>query len=99
MVASGRHWAPKYPDWATEAEIDAIHSHDYRTREQLAGRDVHRAGDDLVLEQLDGAARGQAAVGAQRGIRGEPGDARDGLRQVCVERLLDDRYTIEGHAR
>ena len=40
VVASGRHWAPKYPDWATEAEIDAIHSHDYRVPEPFAGKRV-----------------------------------------------------------
>lgn len=40
IVASGRHWAPRYPDWAATSEVAGIHSHDYRVPEPFAGKRV-----------------------------------------------------------
>lgn len=71
VVASGRHWAPKYPDWATEAEIDAIHSHDYRVPEPFAGKRVlvvgaGQSGAEIAVE-LSSVAE-HVAMSVRRGV-------------------------------
>ncbi|TPG17017.1 flavin-containing monooxygenase [Pedococcus bigeumensis] len=42
LVANGHHWDPRWPDPAYPGAFDGeqIHAHDYRSSEQLAGRDV-----------------------------------------------------------
>lgn len=42
LVANGHHWDPRWPDPAYPGTFDGeqIHAHDYRSAEELAGRDV-----------------------------------------------------------
>ena len=42
LVANGHHWDPRWPEPAYPGTFDGeqLHAHDYRSREQLAGRDV-----------------------------------------------------------
>ncbi len=42
LVANGHHWDPRWPEPAYPGTFDGeqIHAHDYRSREQLAERDV-----------------------------------------------------------
>ncbi len=42
LVANGHHWDPRWPEPAYPGEFDGeqIHAHDYRSGEQLEGRDV-----------------------------------------------------------
>ncbi|HSU03788.1 MAG TPA: NAD(P)-binding domain-containing protein [Nocardioides sp.] len=42
LVANGHHWDARWPEPAYPGDFagEQIHSHDYRSREQLAGRDV-----------------------------------------------------------
>jgi dimethylaniline monooxygenase (N-oxide forming) len=42
LVANGHHWDPRWPEPAYPGTFDGeqIHAHDYRTGDQLAGRDV-----------------------------------------------------------
>jgi cation diffusion facilitator CzcD-associated flavoprotein CzcO len=40
VVASGRHWAPRYPDWAAASELSAMHAHDYRVPHPFVGQRV-----------------------------------------------------------
>ncbi|GAA5123772.1 hypothetical protein GCM10023339_44260 [Alloalcanivorax gelatiniphagus] len=42
LVANGHHWDPRWPEPAYPGTFDGeqVHAHDYRSREQLAGRDV-----------------------------------------------------------
>ena len=42
LVANGHHWDPRWPDPAYPGTFDGeqIHSHDYRSGDQLRGRDV-----------------------------------------------------------
>ncbi len=42
LVANGHHWDPRWPDPAYPGTFDGeqVHSHDYRSADQLEGRDV-----------------------------------------------------------
>ena len=42
LVANGHHWDPRWPEPAYPGDFDGeqIHAHDYRSRDQLEGRDV-----------------------------------------------------------
>ena len=42
LVANGHHWDPRWPEPAYPGTFagEQIHSHDYRSGDQLAGRDV-----------------------------------------------------------
>ena len=42
LVANGHHWDARWPEPAYPGtfEGEQIHAHDYRSRDQLAGRDV-----------------------------------------------------------
>lgn len=42
LIANGHHWDPRWPEPGYPGDFagEQIHSHDYRSREQLAGRDV-----------------------------------------------------------
>ncbi len=42
LVANGHHWDPRWPEPAYPGQFDGeqIHAHDYRTGDQLEGRDV-----------------------------------------------------------
>lgn len=40
LVANGHHWDPRLPDWPGDFDGQILHSHDYRTPDVLADRDV-----------------------------------------------------------
>jgi hypothetical protein len=66
---------------------------------QLARRHVQLAREDLILEQLDRLAGGQAAT-CPEGVLASDGRARgDGARKVRVEGGFDDGDAIPGHGR
>ena len=66
---------------------------------QLASGDIERARGDLVLEQLNRLAGGEAAPLMQGGIGGQALGRVRGSGEVVVERALDDGDTVEGHAQ
>ena len=66
---------------------------------QLAAGDVDRTRGDLVLEQLDRPAGGQAAALADGGVEFQGLGRIGGSGEVVVERVLDDGDAVEGHAR
>ena len=48
LVANGHHWDARWPEPAYPGHFDGeqIHSHDYRSAEQLEGRDVVEVSDE-----------------------------------------------------
>ena len=72
LVANGHHWDPRWPEPAYPGAFDGeqIHAHDYRSGDQLAGRDVVVVGAgnsaiDIAVEAGLGGAHG--APVARRG--------------------------------
>lgn len=64
MVANGHHWDPRWPDPAYPGEFsgEQIHAHDYRSGDQLEGKDVVvvGAGNSAMDISVEGAKRAKS---------------------------------------
>ena len=64
LVANGHHWDPRWPDPAYPGTFDGdqLHAHDYRSGDQLAGRDVVvvGAGNSAMDISVEGAHRARS---------------------------------------
>ncbi len=66
LVANGHHWDPRWPEPAYPGEFtgEQIHAHDYRSGEQLEGRDivVVGAGNSAMDISVEGAKRARSVT-------------------------------------
>ena len=58
LIANGHHWDPSVPDFGGSFSGEVMHSHDYRTPDVLAGKDVivvgiGNSGTDIAVEAAE----------------------------------------------